>query len=171
MSDSRKTISIDEIRSGDLLAWRRDSHSAVSDFLIHGIRDLTHSKYGHLGIAWRCHDGVETALFVIEATMPKVRVTTVVPDGDFDCVPMESPWLPTSRKFLLDKIGKTYSSLDAIRAFLGLRLKNDNSFQCVELAHYFYKREGIELEHSFKPGSFVRAAEDYSGNDALRVVR
>lgn len=171
MSSERKVISIDNIRSGDLLAWRRDTHSTTSDLFIHGIRALTHQKYGHVGIAWRCNDSVESELFVIEATLPKIRVTLLTPDGDFDCVPMDAEWKAESRAFLLDKLGKPYSILDAARAFYGMRLKDDQSFQCVELAHYFYRREGIELDHDFTPGSFVKSAEHFSGQSAKRVIR
>ena len=158
------------IQSGDLLCWRRDSHSSTSDLLIHAIRFVTKSKYGHVGIAWRCHDGLQDELFVIEATMPKIRVSRVMPDRDFDCVPMGVNWTLEAKNFLVGKLGLPYSLLDGIRAFFGIQLEDDNKFQCVELAHYFYEKTGVVLGHDFKPGGFVKAAEKYAMTKALRVV-
>lgn len=158
------------IQSGDLLAWRRDSHSTTSDVLIQTIRVLTHSDYGHVGIAWRCHDGLDDELFVIEATMPKIRLSRVVPDRDFDCVPMGLSWNNTGKKFLVSKLGLPYSPMDAFRSGVGLKLKADNKWQCAELAHYFYEVYGLKLVHNFTPGGLVKSAEKYTGQRALRVV-
>lgn len=158
------------IESGDLLCWKKDSHSSTSDFLIQSIRLLTRSEYGHVGIAWRCHDGIDDELFVIEATIPKIRVSRVMVDRDFDCIPMHVPWNRKGKDFLVSKLGNPYSTLDAFRAFFGITLKDDDSFQCVELAHYFYEVYGLNLVHDFTPGGLVKAAEKYNGRRALRVV-
>lgn len=158
------------IQSGDLLAWKKDSHSVTSDLLIHAIRTLTSAHYGHVGIAWRCHDGISDELFVIEATMPHIRAARLIADRDFDCVPMGVPWTPPMKSFLVDKIGLPYSITDAARAYFGMRLEQDDRWQCVELAHYFYKQHGIELEHDFTPGGFVAAAEKFAHRKAQRVV-
>ena len=83
-------MSPDEIRTGDLLAWKEDSVSGFSNLCVKTVRALTSAKYGHVGIAWRCHDGLNDELFVIEATIPKVHAARLIPNRDFDCVPMGS---------------------------------------------------------------------------------
>lgn len=170
MSEIIDRMPIARIQSGDLLAWKRDSHSIVSDLTIRAIRKLTHAHYGHVGIAWRCHDGISDELFVIEAGIPKIRIARVLPDKDFDCVPMGVDWIPSAKSFLVDKIGYPYGLLDAIRAYLGVQLEKDDSYQCAELAHYFYVETGLVLEHDFTPGGLVKAAEKHVMTKALRVV-
>lgn len=159
---AENTISIEQVKSGDLLAWKRDSFSTVSDFLIHAIRFLTRQRYGHVGIAWRVFDGLDEELFVIEATVPKIRVARVPLNRDFVCIPMPVTWAGKGKNFLVEKIGKRYSFWDAVRSYLGLTLKKDDSFQCVELCHYFYEEYGIVLEHDFTPGGIVKAAEKFT---------
>ena len=170
MNNKQETMTVGMIQTGDLLAWRKDSHSTWSDFLIYAIRFLTRSKYGHVGIAWRCHDGLDDELFVIEATMPKVRVSRVTADRNFDCVPMKMTWTFEGKRFLMERLGCPYSTMDAIRAFLGLRLKRDNAYQCCELSHEYYRLNGVDLKNAFKPGVLVAHAEQYSGEKAKRVV-
>ena len=172
MSSSQNTISIDEIRSGDLLAWKRDSHSTFSDILIHGIRLLTFSKYGHVGIAWRVYDVHGSTLFVIEASFPRIKVSVVNPDGDFDCVPMDTHWSGDGKKYLTSKLGLAYGLMDAIRGFLGIRLQNDKRFQCAELAHWYYYKELDGWENnSFIPDGLVKSAERFTGKKIHRVKR
>ncbi len=172
MSFSQNSITIDEIRSGDLLAWKRDSHSTFSDILIHGIRLLTFSKYGHVGIAWRVYDAHGSTLFVIEASFPKTEVSVVNPDGDFDCVPMNTPWSEGGKKYLTSKLGLAYSLMDAVRGFLGLRLQNDRRFQCAELAHWYYHKELSDWGNtSFIPDGLVKSAQRFTGKKIHRVKR
>ncbi len=164
------SISAGMIQSGDLLAWKEDSNSTFSNFCVKTVRTLTRARYGHVGIAWRCHDTVDDELFVIEATIPKVRAARLTLTADFDCVPMGVEWDKKGKDFLMSKLGKDYSPRDAIRALLGIRLKNDDDFQCVELAHFFYKEYGILLEHDFTPGCIVKAASHYRQRPVLRVI-
>lgn len=172
MSRDLDTISLNDIRSGDLLAWKRDSHSTFSDILIHAIRLLTFSKYGHVGIAWRVYDAHGSNLFVIEASFPKIKVTPINPDGDFDCVPMDMEWTDTGKSYLLSKLGLPYSLMDAVRGFLGIRLANDKRFQCAELAHWYYLRELDDWENrSFIPDGLVKSAEHFTERKILRVKR
>lgn len=170
VEDFREPISIAGIQSGDLLAWKKDSQSVISDTLVQGIRAMTKSRYGHVGIAWRCHDGLDDELFVIEATFPKIRAARLCISNDFHCVPMGLQWTPPGKGFLIDKIGKSYSIADAARAFYGIQLKDDDEYQCVELAHYFYEKYGIVLQHDFTPGGIVKAAELHTKTKAMRVV-
>jgi len=158
------------IQSGDLLGWRKDSQSTISDLLIRGIKYFTNEVYGHVGIAWRCHDGINDELFVIEASIPKIRVSYVMPSRDFLCVPMKIDWNLRSKRFLTSKIGLDYSVMDAWRAYCGTTLKDDNRFQCAELADHFYRMNDIELKHDFRPGGIMRAAANYIGVQPSIVV-
>lgn len=175
MTKETKDVFIDRlpiarIQSGDLLAWRKDSHSPTSDLLIQAIRTLTKADYGHVGIAWRLHDGIQDELFVIEATIPKIRPARVMPDRDFDVIPMGVNWTLPNKSFLVSKIGLPYSVFDAARAYLGRRLEDDDRYQCAELADHFYRAANIILEHDYTPGGIVKAAEKYAMTKALRVV-
>ena len=158
------------IQTGDLLAWKEDHVSTFSNICVKTVRALTKKKYGHVGIAWRCHDGLDDELFVIEATIPKVHAVRLVPSRDFDCVQMGIQWTPQSKKFLTSKIGLDYSLFDALRALYGFRLKDDNSYQCAELCHYFYETCGILLHHDFTPGGIVTAAVQNRQERLYRVI-
>jgi len=164
-------IRVGAIQSGDLLAWRRNSHNSFSDFFIHGIRLFTHAPYGHVGIAWRCHDGIDDELIVIEATIPRIQICRITPDADFDCVPMGIEWNLKGKNFLIDKIGLPYGLLDALRGGLGRTTEDDGKWQCAELAHCFYKTYDITLGGIYTPGKTVESAEIYSGNKALQVIK
>lgn len=170
LPSSRTHIRAGAIQSGDLLGWRRNSHNSTSDFLIHAIRIATASKYGHVGIAWRCHDGVDDELLVIEATIPKIQVCRITPDADFDCVPMGIEWNRQGKDFLVDKIGEPYGILDALRGGLGKTVENDNRWQCAELAHCFYQSYDIDLGEVLTPGGIISSAEKHAGCQAYRVI-
>lgn len=164
------TIEPSMIQTGDLLGWKSDSVSTFSNSCVKLVRSLTNSQYGHVGIAWRCHDGLDDELFVIEATIPKVRAARILPCSDFDCVPMGIHWDGPGKRFLMTKLGLEYSLADAIRALLGKRLEDDSSYQCVELAHYFYEVYNIILQHDFTPGGIMKAASNYNKTPILRLV-
>ena len=158
------------IQTGDLLAWKEDSVSTFSNSCIKTVRALTKKKYGHVGIAWRCHDGLDDELFVIEATIPKVHIARIVASRDFDCVPMGVNWTPECKKFLTSKLGLEYGFFDAVRALLGLRLSHDDRYQCAELCHEFYETCGINLSHDFTPGGIVTSAIHHRQQRLFRVV-
>lgn len=77
---THKTMSVLDIHSGDLLAWSENPYSAMSDLFIKFIRAVTKAEYGHVGVAWRAHDGHEDELFVIEATIPKIIISRATED-------------------------------------------------------------------------------------------
>ena len=152
------TIDIAAIRSGDLLAWKSDPYSSIGDFFTQSIRVLTRSQYGHVGIAWRCHDGIGDELFVIEATIPRIRVARVVADSSFDCIPMYVPWEAYNKEFLVSKIGLPYSYMDALRAFYGWTLEDkDDRWQCAELSNEFYQASGLYFTHDNTPKGLINS--------------
>lgn len=167
---SELTIAPSSIQTGDLLAWSHDPNSAKGDFITRMVGWLTGSRYGHVGIAWRCHDGIDEELFVIEATIPLIRTARVTSDRNFYCIPMNINWTARNKAFLMSKIGLKYGYMDALRSYFGMTLENDDRYQCAELAHGFYKESNIDLPEDLIPGNLVRNAEKKSGNQVHRVV-
>jgi hypothetical protein len=165
-----KTISVHDIQSGDLLAWSKNANGGISDKIIRGVASLTDSKYGHVGIAWRCHDGLDDEVMVVEATIPRIQIARVTNARHFFCVPMGVLWNNENKKFLMDKIGLSYGLMDAARSYLGIRVEADDKWQCAELSHGFYTASGIILPEEFKPSEVVRNAMKHSERDIYRVL-
>lgn len=153
-----------QIQTGDLLAWS-SLGAGKSNFLLNLVRIMTMSDYGHVSVAW-VRDG---ELYHVEATMPKIRVAKILPSDRFYTVPMTprgSGGLDMS--FFSDKIGMRYSVKDALRAFFGIAVEQDESYQCAELTNEFYKSRGIDLGDAFTPMRVVNAALDL---DCARLIK
>ena len=163
-------LNIQDVQSGDLLAWGGSRHSALSNLMINSIRMLTRADFGHVGIAWRVNDGVSDDILVIEACIPRIRAQRVFLDDKVVAVPMNVSWSEKAKTFLTEKIGLPYSPMDAIRAYFGKTLADDDSWQCAELCHWFYQEVGINLFHDFTPGGLVGAASTYAGNRVCHVT-
>lgn len=170
MSEKAPLMPMAAIEAGDLLAWSHDPYSTFGELTLQAIRTLTRAEYGHVGIAWRCHDGIDDELFVVEATMPKIRIARVTTDRPFYCLPMGVTWTPKNKAFILSKLDYPYSMVDAARAFLGWRVKHDMKWQCAELAHGFYEASGLVLKPEYTPGRLVANAEQLTGKVMHRVV-
>lgn len=168
--ENEPTIIMATIESGDLLGWASDNRSTYTDLVIKGIRRFTNEDYGHVGIAWRVHDGLCDELLVLEATMPRIRVARVTTDQEFYCVPMNITWSEKSKNFLLGKLGLPYGVVDAIRGGTGHHVAHDMKWQCAEYAHAFYEMSGVLLPLEYTPGRLIANAEKYSGKKALRVI-
>ena len=158
------------IQAGDLLAWSHDPYSTITDLTLKTIAKITKSDYGHVGIAWRCHDGIDDELFVVEATIPKIRIARVTTDRPFHCVPMGIEWNNFNKSFLLSKLDYPYGVLDALRGSLGWRANRDMKWQCAELAHAFYEASGIFLRKEYTPGQLIKNAMEHTGSRVYRVV-
>ena len=156
----------DNIKSGDLLIWGKNKLSPISNTLLHLIRILTLSDYAQVGIAWR----IGGRLFVVEATIPEIRVTTVSNLEEFYYVNMNIEFTDSLRDWLLDKVGLKYSFKDALRACFGKTCVNDDRWQCAELANHFYKLSGKDFGTAYTPGQLVYAATEAPGNSIVRVV-
>lgn len=156
MRTYRKISSL-AVSSGDLLIWKNDELNFISNFLTKAVRFLTSSEWGHVGIAWRTHDGLKDTLFVIEATIPRIQVRMIHPLEQVFCVRTGVDWSPWGRDFLLKTVGLRYSLSDAIRAYYGITLDNENDrWQCAELAYDFYVDHcGLHLPKEYQPGQLV----------------
>lgn len=139
------------IRSGDLLIWSKDPSSSFRNFLLDVVRFFTKSEYGHVGIAWK----IGGRLFVIEATIPRVRIVPVSDLSSFYHVPLRMRWKREYEDYLLEKVGAPYSMRDAIRAYFTDSVENDGTWQCAELANRFYSRVGIPMGNAFTPAKIV----------------
>lgn len=151
----------DSIKTGDLLAWS-DYSRGHSSFWLKVVRFLTSSEYGHVSVAWR----INGVLFHVEAVMPKIRLTPVREDESFFHLPIakEVPQDINMELYFSDKIGKDYSVVDAIRAYFGLSVKDDDKWQCAELAADFYKHHGLDLgAKPVTPSGVVYAALNEAG--------
>ncbi len=142
------------MRSGDLIAWDKGRGGWLSRLTVSIIRLLTGSRYGHVGIVWVRGGRV----FVIEAAQPYVRITPVSSLKEFFHIPTKVRWLKQYEEFLLSKVGLEYSLSDCLRAYFGtLNEKDNNRYQCAELACEFYKLANILKDDYFEPGCLVDA--------------
>ena len=69
---------------------------------------------------------------------------------------MNIKWKPSYANFLFNKLGESYSFINDIKAYFGEHIdENNHRWQCVELAHSFYKFIGIDLGYVFTPAVIV----------------
>ena len=163
-------IPLAAINTGDLLGWAGDHTHTFGDKSIKMIRFFTQESFGHVGIAVRMHDWLDDELLVVEATIPKIKLTRLTTDQVFYCVPMGVPWTTLNKSFLMSKLGLKYSVMDAVRAGVGMHVSHDLAWQCAELAHGFYEASGVVLPDEFTPGALIKNAIRYSGNPLMRVI-
>jgi hypothetical protein len=143
----------ENIRSGDLLIWSEDNYSVISNAILTSIRVLTSSDYAHVGIAIR----MLGRLFVVEATMPTIRLALVSDKEEFYHVPVDVTWSHDCEDYLFSKLGLPYSIIDDIRAYFGLVAQNDNKYQCAELAREFYvKCCNLPISENYIPKSLIK---------------
>lgn len=155
------------MRSGDLIAWDKGRGGWLSRLTVSLVRLFTGSRYGHVGVIWVKGGRV----FVIEAAQPYVRITPVSSLKEFFHIPTRLRWLKKYEEFLLDKVGLEYSLGDCIRAYFGtLNEKDNNRYQCAELACEFYKLANILKEDYFEPGCLVDAIIDARKTHATLIT-
>ena len=158
----------DQIRSGDLLAWSQKGIHSLGDIVSHAIRFATESEYQHVGMAWVSGGRI----FVIEAYPPEIRVRPLSDLTPFYHVNMNVQWNHEVERFLLDRVGQKYSYLEALRAYFGRPIKNNQLWECGEFAHDFYATAGIDLGDAYTPAEVVEAAlkQDVYPNPVLNYI-
>ena len=133
----------ESIQTGDVLVWKKDRLSKISNLFLWGIRFFTMSQFAHVAVAVRIMDRV----FIIEATQPFVRIFPLSNSDEFYHIPTHiSEPSKESLTFLFDQVGKLYSLGDAIRGYLGYPLKDNDRWQCVELAKAFLNMNGFNVK-------------------------
>lgn len=158
------------MRSGDLIAWDKGSGGIISKLTMFFIKIFTGSRYGHVGVLWVKSGRV----FVIEATQPYVRITPVSALKEFFHIPTRVRWLKRYEEFLLSKVGLKYSLMDCIRAYFGTlnnKEKDNNRYQCAELACEFYKLANILKEDYYEPGCLVDAIIEERKTQATLITK
>lgn len=138
------------IQSGDLLAW---SGNYKGPTLIREIiRFFSVSEYSHVGNALR----MDGRLYVVEATINAIRLVPLSEKDEFYHIPMNIDWKEEYTDRLLRYVGLKYSWMDAIRAYLGIDVKDDDKWQCAELANHFFKSIGLDFGKNLTPSRLVR---------------
>lgn len=156
------------MRSGDLIAWDKSGGGLISKLTIFFIKLFTGSRYGHVGVLWVKGGRV----FVIEAAQPYVRITPVSALKEFFHIPTRVRWLKQYEEFLLSKVGLKYSLMDCIRAYFGtLNNKDNNRYQCAELACEFYKLANILEEDYYEPGCLVNAIIEKRKSQPILITK
>ena len=117
----------ESIQTGDVLVWKKDRLSFMSNLFLKVIRFFTMSEFAHVAVAWR----VGSRLFAIEATQPFVRIFPISGYDEFYHIPLNLKDIKEDNiNFLLSQVGRTYSLKGAIRAYLDLPLDyTDNAWQ------------------------------------------
>ena len=155
-----KPLKRQDLRNGDLVAWRKVSQKGKSDFYLNVVRIATFSEFGHVSIVWNRNNVVGH----VEATNPRIhhqaipesgeayviRTGVGLTDGDMD-------------GFFSDKLGLKYSFRDAIMGYLGITPPEENRWQCAELSLEFLRHIGYELPNAYTPSRLVRKTMVYSG--------
>ena len=140
------------IESGDLIVWSNDNVKGFKAIMSHLIRFGTRSEYNHVGIAcW-----MEDTLYVLEAKKPVVRLIPLPEDESIYHIPLGIEWKSCYTQRLLDYEGSKYSTGDAVKAFLKMKLDDDSRFQCAELVTDFYNNLGMNLENTDTPSLLVK---------------
>lgn len=119
----------DSLQSGDIVAWRENTHNIFSRL----IRFFTRSEYTHVGIVLV----IKNRVFVAEARTPKVVLTPLSSRIPLYLIPMGMPLSNHAEEVLLKEIGVgRYSILEAIKSYLGANDPKDKKWQCVEFVKY-----------------------------------
>ncbi len=144
-----------KIKTGDILAWTYRDWGSFHSIMMQIVRIFTKSEYGHVGIAW-VHAG---RVFVIDSTVPKVRI---VPLSNFlpaYVIHMEQPLYKEALERAFELVGKgKYSVLEAIKSYFGMN-KNPDAWQCAEFVQEVLYTNGTDLNCSDTPTEVVFAAQ------------
>lgn len=147
------------IRSGDLIAWSNRKFQSFHDLTMQCIRVVTRSEYVHIGTAWVINNRV----FVIEATVPKVRIFPLSKLLPFFLVTTNASWKDETEEFALAQVGDLYSILQAMQSIIN-KPNLDNNWQCAELAHAILNKDGIDLGDIYTPSQLVYKALENGGS-------
>lgn len=130
-----------QIRSGDLLAWR--GRGPVSWL----IRHVSGGAHTHVGVAWWLHG----RLFILEAREGVgVQIRAASAALSFDWIKTGAVWTERVEQYALSKLGKPYSYIDALQAGLGFPL-NQDGYICSEYAAELFRRMDARSALLFSP--------------------
>lgn len=156
----------DEIRTGDLLAWKTTRINSFFDFVLFLYQKILKAEFTHVGIAFKEGD----RLFLIEATPPAVRIYPVSMTDDFYVLFNNIETRPSHIDLLLKNVGKKYSLFDLLRSIL--KLGNSTSeYYCSELAAMYYNSIGFihDIDAGLTPDSIIKAIANETKSKPLFV--
>lgn len=159
-------VMLADIKTGDLLAWKKDRSSTLSNLFMKFIRLVTRSEFAHVGIAVK----MEGTLYVFEAARPMVALAPVRLTEEIFHLPMGLEPTPESMTEAFKKIGLRYGYLDCVHAIIGEVSQSDNRWQCAELTQDFYQHQGVDINVRCTPIKVVNALKRYIGKDLTLVV-
>lgn len=141
-----------KLKNGDLLVWHKTSSGKKLFNALEIVRILTSSEFGHASVVW-IKDGNP---WHVEATMPYVRLMPISSNAEVFVVPMNLEAGEVAlASFYYDKIGLSYSRIDALCALMGWTVRADDRWQCAELCLAFYRYMGLMIPDAFTPGRLV----------------
>ena len=153
------------IQDGDLLIWTKDQNSTKSNLFLKLVRLFTQSEFAHVGVAyWIGH-----RLYVIEATIPEIRIYPLSKKEEFYHLPMDIDFGEAQEDWLMARIGKSYSFMDCVRAYFGYVHSDNDKYQCAELCAEFYRDAGVELGQALTPNQVVYQALSVTRNQLALV--
>ena len=158
----------DDIKTGDLIAFRVEGVRSLVDIVLKGYQVITGAKYSHVGVAVR----LGTRVFVVEATPPRVAITPLNTMGDFYLIPADVPGNEDSQiDYLLDFSKRKYSLLDMFTHYLGIDF-SDKSLYCSELAGQFYRAFSFILDYRARhsPDKIAEAVKTAMGMKETRYI-
>lgn len=144
-------VQLKDLKNGDLLVWEKALDTTKFNYL-KLVRLATYSNFGHVTVIWRKPEG----LFQVDASKPVISLEEVKNFPGLFVIPIkDSVSDEEMQNFFNDKIGLKYSIMDAIRAWLGLVLTDEDKWQCAELCLWFFRSLGFELSDAYTPKELV----------------
>lgn len=151
----------DEIKTGDLVAFRVRRFNSFVSLVLKGYQFITGATYSHVGIVVRNDDGI----FIVEAAPPRVAILPIHKVDDFYLIKVDVPTPASQQKeFLYKKNGVPYGLVDMFTHYLGMDFGKD-SLYCSELASEFYVHNSVlrERDSGHTPDKIVKAVSDAMG--------
>jgi hypothetical protein len=154
------------IQSGDLIAFTHRAWRSVYDIKVQLVRFFTQSEFSHVGIAFV----IDGRVFIIESITGGVRIHSLSDLIPFWHVSTFAPWKPETQAFALSLVGKPYSQLGAIRAFLNKDPERTlDRMWCSKLAQLVLEKDGVIGAVQQTPSAVVYAAQERDGSRTTLV--
>lgn len=153
------------IKTGDLLVWKTTNWNSAIDWMLQIVRLVRRTEITHVGVAFV----VGGRVLVVEAVYPNVRIYPLSKLLPFYHVGLGMPWEDSKDDILLEHIGEKYSIPQAIMSAFR-EPKDDNMWQCAELAKKIYTELGYSLDGIVTPDHLVDEMLNNSQTGLVKVA-
>jgi len=154
------------IKSGDLLAFTHRSFKSWYDVKVQIVRFFTQSEYSHVGVAWV----IDGRVFIIESITGGVRIHALSNLLPFWHISTNAPWKAETQRFAMSLVGKPYSQIGAVRAFLDKDPERTlDRMWCSKLAQLVLEADGVLGAVQQTPSAVVYAAQERDGSETTLV--